>query len=65
MAQWVGFMVSIKCADDLGTYQGEINSATNSFITLKKAFCNGLPCNQDEIKIRYPNFCKHPRMYAN
>ncbi|CAG9862579.1 unnamed protein product [Phyllotreta striolata] len=44
MAQWVGYMVSIKCTDDLGAYQGEILSATSSIITLTKAFCNGFPC---------------------
>ncbi|CAH0550316.1 unnamed protein product [Brassicogethes aeneus] len=52
MAQWIGYMVSIKCADDLGTFQGEINSATNNFISLTKAFCNGFPCEQNDIKIR-------------
>lgn len=55
MAHWIGFLVSIKCIDASGTvtYQGEIESATNSFITLSKAFCNGIPCSQHEpVKIR-------------
>ncbi|XP_030748209.1 enhancer of mRNA-decapping protein 3 [Sitophilus oryzae] len=45
MAQWIGFMVSIKCVDDLGTYQGEISEADPFKITLTKAFCNGFPCD--------------------
>nr|CAI5824480.1 unnamed protein product [Callosobruchus analis] len=52
MAQWIGYMVSIKCGDDLGTFQGEIQSATNYEITLTKAFCNGFPCEDNEVKIR-------------
>ncbi|XP_018573409.1 enhancer of mRNA-decapping protein 3 [Anoplophora glabripennis] len=52
MAQWIGYMVSIKCTDDLGTFQGEILSATNTEITLMKAFCNGFPCLENEVKIR-------------
>lgn len=53
MAQWIGYMVSIKCIDDVGTFQGEILTATNSEITLTKAFCNGFPCSETEVKIRY------------
>lgn len=53
MAQWIGYMVSIKCTDDLGTFQGEILSATNTEIILTKAFCNGFPCLESEVKIRY------------
>ncbi|KAJ8925493.1 hypothetical protein NQ315_009331 [Exocentrus adspersus] len=52
MAQWIGYMVSIKCTDDIGTFQGEILAATNSEITLTKAFCNGFPCSENEVKIR-------------
>lgn len=52
MAQWVGYLVSIKCADDIGTFQGEIISASASAIILTKVFCNGFPCDQNEIKIR-------------
>lgn len=52
MAQWIGYMVSVKCKDDVGTYQGEIKSATNSRITLTKAFCNGFPCTENEVNIR-------------
>ncbi|KAJ8941921.1 hypothetical protein NQ318_013254 [Aromia moschata] len=37
MANWIGYMVSIKCGDDIGTFQGEILSATNTIITLTKA----------------------------
>lgn len=52
MAQWIGYMVSIKCLDDLGTFQGEIISASNTEITLSKAFCNGFPCETNEVKIK-------------
>lgn len=45
MAQWIGYMVSIKCADDLGTFQGEIIDANLNKITLSKAFCEGFPCD--------------------
>ncbi|XP_076267251.1 enhancer of mRNA-decapping protein 3 [Rhynchophorus ferrugineus] len=44
MAQWVGYMVSIKCINNLGNYQGEISDADLYKITLRKAFCNGIPC---------------------
>ncbi|KAG5896748.1 hypothetical protein JTB14_031728 [Gonioctena quinquepunctata] len=52
MSQWIGYMVSIKCANDLGTFQGEIVSATNAIITLSKAFCNGFPCENNGVQIR-------------
>ncbi|KAL1513148.1 hypothetical protein ABEB36_002602 [Hypothenemus hampei] len=45
MAQWIGCMVSIKCSEELGTYQGEITEADQYKITLIKAFCDGFPCN--------------------
>ncbi|XP_050500328.1 enhancer of mRNA-decapping protein 3 [Diabrotica virgifera virgifera] len=51
MAQWIGYMVSIKCSND-STYQGEILTATTTNITLTKAFCNGFPCERNEVKIR-------------
>lgn len=46
MANWVGYMVSINCSDT-GTYQGQILSATNSNITITKAFRDGIPCGDD------------------
>lgn len=65
MTQWVGYMVSIKCIDNMGTYQGEIVSATNSDIVLTKAFCNGFPCERTEVIIKwvvmfYTTFLKIP-----
>lgn len=45
MAEWLGYMVSIKCADDLGTFQGEISEANKYKLTLIKAFCDGFPCD--------------------
>lgn len=49
MAQFIGYMVSIECSK--GTYQGEISAATNSVITLAKAFCDGIPCESPEINV--------------
>lgn len=51
MAEWLGFMVSIKCKDG-NCYQGEIQSTTMTEISLTKAFCNGTPCPQNQITIR-------------
>ncbi|KAL3288298.1 hypothetical protein HHI36_002746 [Cryptolaemus montrouzieri] len=53
MAHWLGYLVSIKCSNNV-SYQGEIVAATNSVISLNKSFCNGIPCsNQNEpVKIR-------------
>ncbi|ENN78265.1 hypothetical protein D910_10007 [Dendroctonus ponderosae] len=45
-------MVSIKCTDDLGIYQGEISDATSTKITLQKAFCDGFPCADGPVQIR-------------
>lgn len=50
--QWIGSMVSIKCVGDRGTFQGEIIAATNSEITLTKAFCDGIPCENSNITVR-------------
>lgn len=51
--QWIGYMVSIECANDKGIYQGEITAATNTEITLTKAFCDGIPYKTPEITVRY------------
>ncbi|XP_066144739.1 enhancer of mRNA-decapping protein 3 isoform X2 [Euwallacea fornicatus] len=51
MAQWIGSMVSIKCCEELGTFQGEICEANQNKITLTKAFCDGFPC-QGQVQIR-------------
>lgn len=52
MTQWIGYMVSIKCLGDMGTYQGEIVAATKFEIVLTKAFCNGFPCERNEVEIK-------------
>lgn len=52
MAQWIGCMVSVECVNNKGIFQGEIISATNSSITLTKAFCDGIPCDRQEVHIR-------------
>lgn len=51
MAQWIGCMVSIKCGDELGTYQGEISDAKQDKIIITKAFCDGFPC-EGPVQIR-------------
>lgn len=45
-------MVSIKCVDDKGTFQGEIAAATDLEITLTKVFCDGVPCQIPKITVR-------------
>lgn len=45
-------MVSIKCVDNKGTLQGEIIAATDSEITLTKAFRDGIPCESLEAIVR-------------
>nr|XP_022911862.1 enhancer of mRNA-decapping protein 3 [Onthophagus taurus] len=52
MAQWTGYMVSVECGNNLGTFQGEILSVTDSKLSLAKAFCNGIPCDNPEVLIR-------------
>lgn len=51
MAQWIGLMVSMRCNDDKGVYQGTIKDATNHTITITKPFCNGIPCDTDDITL--------------
>ena len=41
--QFVGCTVSVKCIEDVGTYQGQIVDLTKDYVTLSKAFCNGVP----------------------
>ena len=41
--QFVGCTVSVKCVEDVGTYQGQIVDLTKDYVTLSKAFCNGVP----------------------
>ncbi|XP_066598209.1 enhancer of mRNA-decapping protein 3 [Prorops nasuta] len=43
--QFLGCTVSIKCVDDLGTYQGKIMELNKNSVTLSKVFCNGVPCS--------------------
>lgn len=50
--QFVGCMVSIRCCEDKGTFQGEIIAASDFEITLRKAFCDGIPCDTPEITVR-------------
>ncbi|CAL7936515.1 unnamed protein product [Xylocopa violacea] len=41
--QFVGCTVSVKCMEEIGTYQGEIVDLNKDCIILSKAFCNGVP----------------------
>ncbi|XP_015603686.1 enhancer of mRNA-decapping protein 3 [Cephus cinctus] len=43
--QFLGCMVSIKYEESMGcdTYQGQIVALDSQFVTLEKAFCNGIP----------------------
>ncbi|XP_045461686.1 enhancer of mRNA-decapping protein 3 [Harmonia axyridis] len=48
MADWIGYLVSIKLVGGLGTYNGEIVSVTPSTISLIRAFHNGIPQQSKE-----------------
>ncbi|XP_053974429.1 enhancer of mRNA-decapping protein 3 [Hylaeus anthracinus] len=41
--QFVGCTVSVKCIEEIGTYQGQIVDLNKDYVTLAKAFCNGVP----------------------
>ncbi|KOC61263.1 Enhancer of mRNA-decapping protein 3 [Habropoda laboriosa] len=41
--QFVGCTVSVKCIEEVGTYQGQIADLNKDYVTLSKAFCNGVP----------------------
>ncbi|KAH0948721.1 hypothetical protein HN011_009801 [Eciton burchellii] len=43
MSEFLGCTVSVKCFDDLGTYQGKIIDLNKNSLTLAKAFWNGIP----------------------
>ena len=47
--QFVGCTVSVKCAEDVGTYQGQIVDLNKDYVTLSKAFCNGVPHNSSIV----------------
>lgn len=44
-------MVSVTCKNDCGTYQGQISAVTGTTITLVKAFHNGVPHHEPEVRI--------------
>lgn len=50
--QFLGCTVSVKCIDDLGTYQGKIIDLNKNSLTLAKAFCNGIPYSSSFVKLR-------------
>ncbi|XP_017880525.1 enhancer of mRNA-decapping protein 3 isoform X2 [Ceratina calcarata] len=41
--QYVGCTVSVKCIEEIGTYQGQIVDLNKDSVTLSRAFCNGVP----------------------
>ncbi|XP_076641146.1 enhancer of mRNA-decapping protein 3 [Halictus rubicundus] len=41
--QFVGCTVSVKCTEEIGTYQGQIVDLNKDYVTLSKAFRNGVP----------------------
>lgn len=50
--QFLGCTVSVRCNDDLGTYQGKIIDLNKNSLTLAKAFCNGIPHSSSCVKLR-------------
>ncbi|XP_003428062.1 enhancer of mRNA-decapping protein 3 [Nasonia vitripennis] len=50
--QFLGCTVSIKCVDDLGSYQGQIVALNGQSVTLAKAFCNGVPHSSSHVTLR-------------
>lgn len=51
-SNWIGYMVSVTCKNDCGTYQGQISAVTGTTITLVKAFHNGVPHHEPEVTIK-------------
>ncbi|XP_076236354.1 enhancer of mRNA-decapping protein 3 [Calliopsis andreniformis] len=47
--QYVGCTVSVKCIEDVGTYQGQIVDLNKDYVTLSKTFCNGVPHTPSEV----------------
>ncbi|XP_058804145.1 enhancer of mRNA-decapping protein 3 [Phymastichus coffea] len=50
--QFLGCTVSIKCTEDLGSYQGQIVALNDQIVTLAKPFCNGIPHNGPTVTLR-------------
>ncbi|XP_011494028.1 PREDICTED: enhancer of mRNA-decapping protein 3 isoform X2 [Ceratosolen solmsi marchali] len=50
--RFVGSTVSIKCIDDLGSYQGEIIALTDELVTLTRVFWNGKPYSSPTVRLR-------------
>lgn len=51
--QFVGCMVSIKCVEQLGSYQGQIIDFNRETVTISKAFKNGIPHSSFQVTIKY------------
>ncbi|KAK9296656.1 hypothetical protein QLX08_009382 [Tetragonisca angustula] len=59
--QFVGCTVSVKCIEEVGTYQGQIVDLNKDCIILSKAFCNGVPhsspivvlCTKDILNVEF------------
>jgi len=52
MSEFLGCTVSVKCFDDLGTYQGKIIDLNKNSLTLAKAFWNGIPHTSSIVNLR-------------
>lgn len=50
---WVGKAVSIQCDEKLGVFQGTIKEASNSQITIVRAFRNGVPLRKQDAEITF------------
>lgn len=53
--QFVGCTVSVKCIEEVGTYQGQILDLNKDCIILSKAFCNGVPHSSPIVVLWYFN----------
>lgn len=52
LEQFVGCTVSVKCIEEIGSYQGQIVDLNKNYVTLSKAFCNGVPHTSTEVILR-------------
>lgn len=51
--QFVGCTVSVKCIEEVGTYQGQIVDLNKDCVILSKAFCNGVPHSSPIVILWY------------
>ncbi|XP_014212962.1 enhancer of mRNA-decapping protein 3 isoform X2 [Copidosoma floridanum] len=56
--QYLGCTVSVKCIENLGSYQGQIIALNDQSVTLAKAFCNGVPNTSSQVTLRAKDIFK-------